>query len=66
MKKKKTNSEWLASRLRKGVNATGIFFIGIALVIAYFVLQVIGLSSIAAIIVLALIGGLIVMAKKHE
>lgn len=58
------DSEWLAGRLKSGVKGTQIFFIGIALVVGYFVLQVIGLSSVAAIAVLALLGGLISIAKK--
>ena len=60
----KKDTEWLANRVKRGFRATEIFVIAIVFVIGYFILQVIGLSSGVSIVVLALFGGLILMAKK--
>ena len=61
---KKTDSEWIADRVKKGMKGTQIFFLSIVFVIGWFALQVVGLSGIMAFIVLVIVGSLIIMAKK--
>lgn len=62
--KQMNEGEKLAQHINRGIKGTQWLIIGIMFVIAFFALQIIGLSAVASFLVLAAAGGLYALAEK--